>query len=188
MLGTLPHLQTICTIGTNKLSAQEFFVLLKAGEVAHLIDIRRLPNSPYSRFATKRDLPYLCKLHEISYAYLEDLAPSRELIRWLKSKNQGTLYERTSQTWRTYTRCYRQEIKERAALAPNNLEVQAVLKGEAKVIAFLCTEEDARICHRSLAADYVAYWHQGLQVKHLTTKDIVDAYFFEEPGESFCIV
>ena len=186
-LGELPHLRPVFTIGTNGLSAKDFFRLLKTVGVSRLVDIRRRPNSAFGRFATQRDLPYFLQLHQMSYSYLPAFAPSDELLTWYKQQPKKQWSDPSSLAWREYVTRFNREMVKKRVLGSTHTDVQSVLHGEDMVIVLLCTEENARVCHRSLVANLIAYWHTNVVVQHLTTQKIAQAHSLEQ-GETFCVL
>ncbi len=142
---------TLFTIGFTRKSAEDFFTRLQRAGVKRLLDTRRNPDSQLAGFAKRRDLPYFLEaLAGIDYAYLADLAPTREML---------TAY-RDDGDWAAYERRYLDLLRRRAVetrIDPAQLDHACLL----------CSEATPERCHRRLAAEYLARHHAGLRVIHL---------------------
>jgi len=142
---------TLFTIGFTRKSAEEFFTRLRQAGVKRLLDTRRNPDSQLAGFAKRRDLPYFLEaLAGIDYAYLADLAPTREMLTAYRGDGDWTAYERR------YLALLRRRAVE-TRLDPTLLDHACLL----------CSEATPEHCHRRLAAEYLARHHAGLTVVHL---------------------
>jgi uncharacterized protein (DUF488 family) len=140
------------TIGFTKKSAAEFFGLLRLNGVERVLDVRLNRTSQLAGFAKERDLKFfLQELGDIDLVVLEDLAPTSELLDAYRSK---------SLTWDAYAAGYT------ALLAERRIE-DSVSRDLLEGGCFLCSEHTADKCHRRVAADYLAAYMDGLEVKHL---------------------
>ncbi len=185
-LGELPNLRVVCTLGARKHSAKDFFGLLEQAEVTHLIDIRRRPDGALLGFARQRDLSYLLSVHNMRYTHLPILAPSELLLGWYKQVLGEDKETHDSKRWAEFTRMFMSQMTETKPLHPDSTDVQTVLRGADKVIALLCSEEDPRLCHRSMVANMIARWHKNIKVRHLTTQAV--AKRFKLAGEALCVL
>jgi uncharacterized protein (DUF488 family) len=142
---------SLFTIGFTQRSAENFFETLKSAGVKKLIDIRINKSSQLSGFAKGSDLPYFLKLSSgITYEAIENLAPTKELLKRYRSKNI---------TWDVFEDLYLEQIKTSNALANLNLS-------EFENACLLCSEHESEKCHRRLLANELAkQW--GIQIIHL---------------------
>ncbi len=141
----------IYTIGFAQKSAEEFFLLLTKNKVKKLIDIRLNNKSQLAGFANAKHLPYFLKLHNITYEYKSELAPSKELLKGYKDNLIN---------WEEYVKIYNQLLVERDVL--KNISIK-----ELDNIVLLCSEPTAEQCHRRLMAEYLANSFEGIDIKHL---------------------
>lgn len=74
------------TIGYTQKSAEEFFTSLLQNGVIKLIDIRLNNQSQLAGFANAKHLPYLLKIHNITYEYKMEFAPTKELLNGYQNK------------------------------------------------------------------------------------------------------
>jgi len=143
---------TLSTIGFTKKSAEEFFGLLQAADVARVLDVRLNRSSQLSGFAKERDLIYFLRsIAAIDYVVLEDLAPTSEIL---------DAYRARRMTWDEYAVEYEELIAGRQVETSIPPEV---LDGGC----LLCSEHTAHKCHRRIAAEYLKRHHDGLVIEHL---------------------
>jgi len=139
------------TIGFSEKSAEEFFTILVKNNVRSLIDIRLNNKSQLAGFTNIKHLPYLLKLHNITYYYNPEYAPTKELLNRYKNK---------SISWEEYERLYIDIIKARNII--KNIDWHffdnAVL---------LCSESAAEKCHRRILAEILAKENGSIEVRHL---------------------
>jgi uncharacterized protein (DUF488 family) len=140
------------TIGFTKKSAEEFFETLKKNNVKRLIDIRLNTKSQLAGFAKQNDLKYfLNKIGNIEYLYMTDLAPTKELLDGYQDKRVS---------WDQYQKEYIAILDKRKIL--NNIDYSTFENA-----CFLCSEAEAKQCHRRLAAEYIAKTNKSIEIIHL---------------------
>ena len=132
----------IFTIGFAKKNAEEFFSLLTRNDVERIVDIRLNNVSQMAAFTKKNDLKYfLREIAGIDYVHLPILAPSKELLDDF----------RKGKDWDRFEEQFRALISERNPLR----EVEDSLFLE-KACCLLCSEPEAKSCHRRLVAEYLS--------------------------------
>lgn len=146
-------MNTIYTIGFTKKTAEEFFTLLRAAGVRHLIDIRLNNRSQLAGFAKSKDLPFFAReLAGIEYLHLPELAPSQELL---------DRYKKHGGSWEEYEAGFAQLMDERDAYG----QFDRRLLDERP--CFLCSEATPEHCHRRLVAEGLQALTPELQIEHL---------------------
>jgi uncharacterized protein (DUF488 family) len=145
----------IFTIGSNRKSAETFFELLRKNNVKYLLDIRLKNTSQLAGFAKGNDLEYFAaRILGIGYRHDVRFAPDEGLFARRKSKGLDM---------DSFSDEFRQMLDER------NMRV-VLLKEYADIIdgaCLLCSEEDHRECHRSVAAGFAAEVFGGAEVVNL---------------------
>lgn len=140
------------TIGFTKKSAEKFFGLLREAGVTTLVDVRLNNISQLSGFAKRDDLRFfLDEICDAQYTHLTELAPTQEMLDSYKKRNVG---------WAAYEASFLELMKARQiedAVRPETLD-NAVL---------LCSEDNARHCHRRLVAEYLAQQWDDVTIEHL---------------------
>lgn len=145
----------IYTIGTNRKSAETFFEILRENNVRFLLDIRLKNSSQLAGFAKGGDLRYFTwKILGIGYRHDVRFAPDESLF----DKRKGMKLDMVS-----FSDEFRRILDERNMKDVLIKEYAGVIDG----ICLLCSEEDFRDCHRSIAADYAAEVFNGAEVIHL---------------------
>ena len=142
---------SLYTIGFTKRSAENFFETLKSAGVTKLIDIRINKTSQLAGFAKGSDLPYFLRVSAgIAYESIENLAPSKDLLRCYRSKEI---------TWDIFEDLYLKQVKSSGSLDSLNPR-------DFENACLLCSEHTPDRCHRRLLADELnKLW--GIQVVHL---------------------
>ncbi|MDR3148187.1 MAG: DUF488 domain-containing protein [Treponema sp.] len=142
----------IFTIGYTHKTAKEFFGLLSQNKIETLIDIRLNNKSQLTGFTKKNDLEYfLEKLCGISYLYVPNFAPTRDILDGYKDKTI---------TWDEYEQRFNLLIDKRKIekeLGPHVLHNACLL----------CSESDAKNCHRRLVAEYLSKHFDDVNITHL---------------------
>ena len=134
------------TIGYSKKTAEEFFSILRDNGVKQVVDIRRHNTNQLAGFTKKSDLPwFLDTIAGIGYSHELSLAPSEDLMR---------AYRKEGLPFDEFAKQLRAEFAER--------EMPELIDGSA----LLCSEPDPAVCHRSVAAEYLAE-HGDFEVVHL---------------------
>ena len=139
------------TIGFTKKSAKKFFEILKANDIAQIVDVRLNNTSQLAGFAKRDDLKYFLEgLCGIDYHHFKFIAPTKD-IRDRYNKEGGDRYIDE------YTRLLEKrkvpDIRDRSFF-----EIGACL---------LCSESSAEHCHRRLLAQYLKKHWKGVEVVHL---------------------
>ncbi|KUN78533.1 DUF488 family protein [Streptomyces griseoruber] len=140
------------TIGFTKKSAEKFFGLLREAEVTTLVDVRLNNVSQLSGFAKRDDLRYfLSEICDVQYTHRTELAPTQDMLNAYKKRGVG---------WAAYEERFLELMKERQIEDTVRQEVfdNAVL---------LCSEDNARHCHRRLVAEYLAQHWDNVTIEHL---------------------
>ena len=142
---------SLYTIGFTKRSAENFFETLKSAGVTKLIDIRINKTSQLAGFAKGSDLPYFLRVSAgIAYESIENLAPSKDLLRRYRLKEI---------TWDIFEDLYLKQVKSSGSLDSLNPR-------DFENACLLCSEHTPDRCHRRLLADELnKLW--GIQVVHL---------------------
>ncbi|MHB8500084.1 MAG: DUF488 domain-containing protein [Candidatus Acidiferrales bacterium] len=146
----------LCTIGFAGKTAEEFFQLLEAAQVAKVIDIRQHREGQLSGFAKHPDLAYfLEKVARIGYSHELQLAPTPELLKTY----------RETKDWPAYEAGFLRLMQERGIPQVLNASTWPARA------ALLCSEPGPEKCHRRLVADLLAaHWRaQGhsVEIRHL---------------------
>lgn len=143
----------IATIGFTKKSAEQFFSALKGSGLPTLVDVRLHRSSQLAGFAKEENLAYFLRaLAGMEYVVEPRLAPSEELL---------ADYRQQRLTWDDYASRYVDLLQDRAV--ERSLDRQTFARG----VVLLCSEPDARRCHRRLAAEYLAERWGGVTIQHL---------------------
>ncbi|WJY98574.1 DUF488 domain-containing protein [Corynebacterium fournieri] len=134
------------TIGYSKKTAEEFFGILQENGIKQVVDIRRHNSNQLAGFTKQSDLPWFLEtIAGIGYTHELALAPSEDLMH---------AYRKEGLPFDEFADKLRAEFDER----------EMPKLADASVL--LCSEPDPDICHRSVAADYLA--KQGdIEVVHL---------------------
>lgn len=140
------------TIGFTKKSAEKFFGLLRKARVTALIDIRLNNISQLSGFAKRDDLKYfLGEICDAQYTHRTDLAPTKDLL---------DAYKKRDLDWATYEERFLELMEKR--------QIKDTIRRETLDNAvLLCSEDNARHCHRRLVAEYLALHWDDVTIEHL---------------------
>lgn len=141
------------TIGFTKKSAEKFFGLLREAGVTTLVDVRLNNVSQLSGFAKRDDLRYfLGEICGARYTHRTELAPTREMLDAYKKRDVG---------WAAYEGSFLELMKVR--------QIEKTVRQETLDNAvLLCSEDNARHCHRRLVAEYLAQQWDDVTIEHLT--------------------
>jgi uncharacterized protein (DUF488 family) len=140
------------TIGFTKKSAEKFFGLLREAGVTALVDVRLNNVSQLSGFAKRDDLRYfLGEICSAQYTHRTELAPTQDILDAYKKRGVG---------WAAYEERFLELMKVR--------QIEDVVRREALDNAvLLCSEDNARHCHRRLVAEYLAQQWDDVMIEHL---------------------
>ena len=139
---------TIFTIGFSGKKEGEFYGLLDAAGAGRLIDIRLWRASRFLPWASGANLQ---KRLGGRYVYMPELAPTKELLAG---------YKNGEVSWAEYEKIFNNIIGQRKI---ERLFDAASLSGAC----FLCSEKTPEMCHRRLAAEYLAGKFEGVEIRHL---------------------
>lgn len=136
-------LMNLYTIGFTKKSAEEFFGLLKNNKVTRLVDVRLNNTSQLAGFTKENDLKFfLRELCGITYTHDIELAPADSLMGDYKGKKINR--EQFEQLF--------YELLEERNVGNKILDKYRInLDG----LCLLCSEADAKECHRRLVAEFI---------------------------------
>jgi uncharacterized protein (DUF488 family) len=145
-------METIYTIGFTKRKAKDFFDILILNEIKKIFDIRLNNRSQLAGFSKGDDLEYfLEKIAGIKYEHFLSAAPSEKILK---------AYQNKDITWKEYEDEYLKMIENRQIL---NIFKSCDKNG----ICFLCSEFDAKNCHRRLFAEYLQKNIPDIEIVHL---------------------
>ena len=143
---------TLFTIGCSGRSARDFFGALVKAQVRTVIDIRLRNTSHLAGFSKMQDLPFFLEnICGAGYLHVPLLAPTERILEDFKKQNGS---------WNDYERAYLRLLEERGAeklLSPDLLHMGCLL----------CSETKPDLCHRRLAAEYLARRFTAVSVTHL---------------------
>ena len=140
------------SIGFTKKTCQNFFKILIQNKVKRIVDTRINNSSQLSGFAKSMDLEYISDLHNISYIYREDMAPTRELLKQYRDKEIS---------WNEYSKIYLKLLDDRTVFT--NIEDINYFHRDC----FLCSEHKAEECHRSLLLKEIQIRFSDIKIYHL---------------------
>ena len=146
---------TIFTIGHSTHPIDAFVDMLKAYEIATLVDIRTVPRSRHNPQFSQSSLMQTMESAGIAYRYMKDLGGLRRPAK--DSRNTG---------WRNLSfRGYADYMQ----TPPFTLAVDELAAlGTASRTVMMCAEAVPWRCHRSLVGD-------ALLVRHMPVEDIMSA-------------
>ena len=130
----------IFTIGFTKKTAEEFFSLLEKNSVTEIIDVRLNNTSQLAGFSKFPDIKFfLQKIANINYRHEKIFAPTEDILNNYKKKIID---------WADYEKEFEKIMIER------NIS-DYILKNYfyADKICLLCSEVEAKNCHRRLVAE-----------------------------------
>ncbi len=143
----------VYTIGFAQKSAEEFFGSLKRIGIKRLLDVRLNNTSQLAGFTKRDDLPFF--LEELCHAeYIHEplLAPTPDIL---------DAYKKKKGSWQDYERRFMALMAER--------KIEEKIDGNIFAIptVLLCSETNARYCHRRLVLEYLQSKWGGLEIIHL---------------------
>ena len=156
----------IFTIGVYGSTEQQFFGKLAKNGIDTFCDIRQrrgVRGSQYAFVNSKRLQETLAEMG-ISYAYLKDLSPTKEIRAAQKEadKRNGIQKKDRTRLGEVFIEGYKQHIADYdfGALDKKLKEM------DADKVAFFCVEESPYACHRSIVAEKLQELF-GYQITHL---------------------
>ena len=138
----------IFTIGFSGKKPEVFLEVLNAGRISCVWDIRLWRQSTYVPYYNGDNLAAVLGN---CYEYHPDFSPSCDFLANYKDKKLA---------WSEFEQKYRELLNVR-----NPLQKCAVEK--LNRICLLCTEKTADMCHRRLAAEYIASQIPDIEIVHL---------------------
>jgi uncharacterized protein (DUF488 family) len=152
----MPQQPTIWTIGHSTRPIGEFTDLLRAHEIALLVDVRTIPRSRYNPQFNRDTLTQSLREAGLQYRHLPELGGLRKPKK--DSLNDG---------WRNASfRGYADYMQTEEFL--NALE-ELVTEGLSQPTAIMCAEAVPWRCHRSLIAD--ALVSRGWNTRHIMSPE-----------------
>lgn len=143
----------IYTIGFTQKNAQTFFDLLAYNGIECLIDIRLHPDGQLAGFTKSNDLRYFLKeLIHCDYRYVDQLAPTDEILKTY----------RTDKDWRKYEQTFLDLLDQRGI--PETLDHTLF---EEQRCCLLCSEATPEHCHRRLVAEILSKKWDRVKIVHL---------------------
>ena len=143
----------IYTIGFTQTSAADFFGRLRSAGIRRLVDVRLNNSSQLAAFAKRDDLGYfLRELCDAEYVHEPLLAPTQEML---------DAYKKQRGAWQEYERRYLDLLNER------KIETQLGRDLFNSPTVLLCSEAEAKHCHRRLAIEYLQEFWRDMEARHL---------------------
>ena len=158
---TTPHSALVCTIGHSNRSIDAFIDLLRANEIAHVLDVRTVPRSRHNPQFNQDALPASLAAVGISYTHLPGLGG----LRHARADSPNTGWHNLS--FRGYA-----DYMQSAEFDENVETVAKLARGERCVL--MCAEAVPWRCHRSLIAD--ALVSRGWEVRHILSQVKADEH------------
>ncbi len=146
-------MQAIYTIGSTRKPLRKFLSLLREAGVDAVIDVRRHNSSQLAGYAKMDDLACILELAGIAYQRALFLAPDEDLLARYRSKVTS---------WAEYVPEYQRDLE-----LANPIAEATTLLAPYQRPAFLCAEDDAKQCHRRLAAEWLAPQLGNVPIVHL---------------------
>ena len=160
------RLDEIVTIGVYGFDAERFFEALRDADVDTVCDVRarRGMRGPLYTFANSLRLQESLRTQGYAYVYAKHLAPSLDARRAQSAIDeiQGDAKRSRTQLSASFAEMYRRETLQGVTAH----DVVEMLPEVARVVAFLCVEENPEACHRGVLAEWLAE-ALGTPVKHL---------------------
>jgi uncharacterized protein (DUF488 family) len=151
----------VFTVGHSTRTIPEFVELLRAGEVALVVDIRRMPRSRTNPQYNEEALPGELAPYQIGAMRIAELGGLRKKSDVAPAVNGFW----TNDSFHNYA--------DYALSEPFHAGLDRLLEVSAqKRTAIMCAESLWWRCHRRIVADYLM--HAGRTVYHLMGKDDVD--------------
>ena len=156
----------IFTLGVYNSTEQQFFGKLAENHIDTFCDIRQRRGVRGSQYAFVNSQRLQQKLSEmnISYNYLKDLSPTKEIREKQKEadKLNGIQKKDRTRLGEVFVNGYKEHVKDYDFGAL----IERFTDMDAKRVVFFCVEESPYACHRSIVADKL---HKifGFKITHL---------------------
>ncbi len=143
----------VFTLGVYNSTEQQFFGKLAENHIDTFCDIRQrrgVRGSQYSFVNSQRLQSRLAEMN-ISYTYLKDLSPTKEIREKQKEadKLNGIQKKDRTRLGEVFVNGYKEHIKDYDFGAL----VEKLTDMDAKRVVFFCVEESPYACHRSIVAN-----------------------------------
>ncbi|WP_298447081.1 DUF488 domain-containing protein [uncultured Marinobacter sp.] len=150
---------TFYTVGHSTRTLDEFFTLLQAGNIDHIVDVRAMPRSRSNPQFNQDTLPDELESVGIGYNHSAELAGLRKRS---KSVNDGVNGNWRNQSFHNYA--------DYALSASFHDGLNSLIRlGDQHTCAIMCAEAVWWRCHRRIIADHLL--HLGHEVCHLMNSD-----------------
>jgi uncharacterized protein (DUF488 family) len=144
----------VFTIGHSRHSIEKFTGLLRACNVAHLVDVRRMPRSRFNPQFNRDRLDQSLSEHGIGYSHFEALGGLRGAVPQASSANTG------------WSNVHFRNYADYALSPPFHDALQRLCyEASRQMCAIMCAEANWRQCHRQIISDYLIV--AGLEVRHV---------------------
>ena len=156
----------VFTLGVYNSTEQQFFGKLVKNNIDTFCDIRQrrgVRGSQYAFVNSQRLQQRLAEMN-ISYTYLKELAPTKEIRDKQKEadKRNGIQKKDRTRLGEVFVNGYKEHVKDYDFRAL----VEMLTEMGAKKVVFFCVEESPYACHRSILADKLHKLY-GLKIFHL---------------------
>jgi hypothetical protein len=170
----VPNLKHVYTISCG-MPARHFFNLLKKYNNPLVIDTRRSRYTRGGGFASEADIEYICEVHDIAYAHVLELAPTKEM-REAFHKVAGPTAKSTqverAEAWTTFLHAYMSRIGGTLKVLRTGGPLRTIIEGTHEGIVILCACGHHKDCHRQVTAGMLEKWVEGVSVKHLYADEV----------------
>ena len=142
----------VYTIGFTKISASDFFEILRESGAKRVVDVRLNNVSQLAGFAKRDDLEYfLQKLCRMKYVHLPELAPTKEMLDSYRNEHRD---------WEIYERDFVELMNQRRI---EKMGIKRIISNSC----LLCSEDKPDNCHRRLVAEYLNEYWGDVEIVHL---------------------
>jgi uncharacterized protein (DUF488 family) len=151
----------LCTIGSSKRSAKDFFSALKEANIQKLIDVRRRNTSHLCGFTKKSDLKFfLEECFGITYDHIPEFAPSEQLLTNYFKQIENKKYAPTA--WEDYVQRFQDEVLSNPIVERFKKSIK-----NCNIVCLLCSEQKPDHCHRKLLAEHFKKHLPDIEIVHL---------------------
>ncbi|MGO1462204.1 MAG: DUF488 domain-containing protein [Marinobacter sp.] len=147
------------TVGHSTRTLHEFFTLLRAGNIDHIVDVRAMPRSRSNPQFNHDTLPGALEAVGVGYTHCSALAGLRKRSTSVNDDVNGNWRNRSFHNYADYAL---------SESFQNGLDALIRL-GTQHTCAIMCAEAVWWRCHRRIIADHLL--HRRHEVCHLMNKD-----------------
>ncbi|NWN90644.1 DUF488 domain-containing protein [Marinobacter adhaerens] len=152
---------TFYTVGHSTRTLDEFFTLLQAGNIDHIVDVRAMPRSRSNPQFNYDTLPGKLEAVGVGYTHCAALAGLRKRSKDVGDEVNGNWRNRSFHNYADY-----------ALSTPFQDGLNSLVQlSHQHTCAIMCAEAVWWRCHRRIIADHLL--HHGHTVCHLMNKDQV---------------